>query len=284
LHVPKIIRGALVLGSWAGLASIAAAQPAGEAASAAGQPAAEAETGPAEPAEPPEDPTVIEARERFNRGVAFYDEGSFGAALAEFQRAYELTGNWNVLYNLGQVSQALDRPADALRYFEDYLAGGGAGIAPERVAEVQQAMGGLRREVAVLRVTVDVGGADILVDDAIVGTSPLAEPLYVAPGPHTVAARHPDHATVRREVMLASDTEEAVSLVLVEPTPTRPPPPPAPAGEEEWSIAEQWWFWTIIGTVVAGGAVTAGVLLAQPETVWTTGTAGTLDLRTIEHD
>ncbi len=88
-----------------------------------------------------------------------------------------------------------------------------------------------------------------------------------------VVARHPDHGSVRREVTLASETEETVALALI--APEGPGPGPGPAVEEDdESIASQWWFWTIIGAVVAGGAVTAGVLLAEPGTTWTEGTAG----------
>jgi hypothetical protein len=227
---------------------------------------------------PADDPAVVEAGERFDRGVAYYDRGDNGAALAEFLRAYELTGYWGMLYNLGQVSQALGRKADALTYFEDYLAGGGGELAAERRAEVEGQLAQLRSQLAQLRVTVDADGAEIRVDDEVVGTAPLAEPLYLEPGPHVVVARHPDHGSVREEVTLASDTEETVVLTLI--APVGPGPGPVtPIEEDGDSIASQWWFWTIIGAVVAGGAVTAGVLLAEPQTVWTDGTGGTFQLR-----
>jgi hypothetical protein len=226
--------------------------------------------------EPQPDPVQAEAAERFDRGVAYYAQGDFGAALAEFLRAYELTSHWAVLYNLGQVSQALHRNADATRYFEEYLAGGGAQIGAERRTEVEQKLGELRSVLAVLRVTVDADGSEILVDDEIVGSSPLADAIYVDPGPHVVVARHPGYGSVRREVTLASEEEEAVALVLI--TPTGPIGPTTPPEEEEYSIASQWWFWTILGAVVAGGAVTAGVLLAPSDTSWTDGSAGTLQL------
>jgi hypothetical protein len=182
-----------------------------------------------------------------------------------------------MLYNLGQVSQALERKADALTYFEDYLAGGGGEIAAERRAEVEGQLVQLRSQLAQLRVTVDADGAEIRVDDEVVGTAPLAEPLYLEPGPHVVVARHPDHGSVREEVTLASEMTETVALTLIAPTGLGPGTPPIE--EEEYSIASQWWFWTIIGAVVAGGAVTAGVLLAEPETMWTDGTGGTFQLR-----
>src|SRR5512145_1254691 len=46
---------------------------------------------------------VEEASQRFQRAVKLYRERSFDAALAEFNRAYELSPDYRVLYNLGQV-------------------------------------------------------------------------------------------------------------------------------------------------------------------------------------
>ncbi len=44
-------------------------------------------------------------------------------------------------------------------------------------------------------------------------------------------------------------------------------------GEGEGGIASKWWFWTILGVVVVGGAVTTAVLLTrddgQPDTTGT---------------
>ena len=259
-----VVRGILVLAVWLVPAGASVAQSAG------------AGTAPAA------DPVLQEAGERFDRGVAFYDEGDFGAALAEFLRAYELTEHWGVLYNLGQVSSALNRHAEALRYFESYLADGGGEIDASRRSEVEEKVGALRSRLATLMVTVDVDGAEILLDDEIVGTTPLAEPIYVSSGPHVVVARHPEHGSERRTVTLASETSETVAFALVQPAvdpPVGPVASPVVGQEEEWSIAEQWWFWTILGVAVAGGAATAGVLLAEPTTVFTSGTAGTVDLR-----
>jgi tetratricopeptide (TPR) repeat protein len=268
VNVLHLARGASALILVLVLTNAASAQIAGAEGVAAGAPVS--------------DEANQEAGERFDRGVTYFNEGDYGAALAEFLRAYELTGYWGVLYNLGQVSQGMGRKDDAMRYFQRYLAEGGAEIdaIEGRRAEVQANLDSLRGQLALLRIEVDVPGAEVLIDDEIVGTAPLADPVYLAPGPHVIVGRHPDHGSVRREVTLASDTEESVSLALAAPVGPGPGPGPGPAVEEEEGIASQWWFWTIIGEVVAGGAVTAGVLLAPSGTVWTDGLY--VDLRTLE--
>jgi len=43
-----------------------------------------------------------------------------------------------------------------------------------------------------------------------------------------------------------------------------PVPPAGGAVEQEGGVHTRWWFWTAIGAVVVGGAVTGAVLAAQP--------------------
>lgn len=267
--------GRIVFPGIVALAAIAPLAHAQEAVPPAEATAAEATAAVEGPGTPDEEATA-EAFERYERGIDYYSNNNPGAALAEFLRAYELTNEWLVLYNLGQVSQALDRTTDAAHYFERYLAEGGAEIDDERRAEVEATLATLRQALGRLRVEVDVADAEILVDDEVVGISPLEDALYFVPGPHTVLVRHTDHGSVRREVLLASEVEERIALTLVTP---EAPIPVDPGGggvepgieEDEGSIASEWWFWTIIGVVVAGGATTAGVLLAEPTTTYTEG-------------
>src|SRR5260370_8717793 len=54
-----------------------------------------------------------EARERFDRGVRLFEKGENAGALAEFKRAYELIPNPLVLFNMGLVYPAINRPIAA---------------------------------------------------------------------------------------------------------------------------------------------------------------------------
>jgi len=223
-----------------------------------------------------EDP-LAEAGRRFDQGVAYVNEGRFEAAMAEFLRAYDISGEWTVLYNLGQVSRSLGRNADAYDYFRRYLAAGGDDVEADRRSEVEQALVQLEPRVARLAVEVDLDGALVLVDGAERGVTPLSDPVVVDPGSHVVEIRDERLAggRERREVILAGGLTETVRVSA--PSPGLPPPvnPPPPSGTaEEGSVWTSWWLWTIVGAVVAGGAVTAGVLLWPEES--TTYTEGNL--------
>jgi hypothetical protein len=137
-------------------------------------------------AAPPSPAAKQEAAERFDRGIRFYDEGNPAAALAEFNRAFELTSDPKILYNMALIYADLRRSVDAVTALER-LGEGTAGLSPEQrqnAAELHRQHSGL-----VARVTVKTSvPAVIQVDGVEVGRTPLVRPFLVAPGTHLVGA------------------------------------------------------------------------------------------------
>src|SRR5439155_20376245 len=62
---------------------------------------------PGAPSSPPTAEAKAEAKQRFDKAIALFSEKDPKAALAEFRRAWELTGNLVVLYNIALVHDAL---------------------------------------------------------------------------------------------------------------------------------------------------------------------------------
>jgi hypothetical protein len=173
----------------------------------------------------PKSPKVDEGRTHFVRGVDLYREGDFRAALIEFQRAYELAPSFRILYNIGQANlELLDYPA-ALRAFERYLADGGAEVPQDKRAEVEGQVAKLQNRVARVRVESNVDGAEVTVDDLVVGTTPLAQEVLVGIGRHRIAVVHPKHGSAQRVVDVGGGDRPTVSIPL-DVTPLAPPPPP----------------------------------------------------------
>jgi hypothetical protein len=175
-----------------------------------------------------------EASQRFKSGVTFYKDKDFAAALVEFKRAYELLPNYNVLYNLGQTARELKDYAAAVKAFEQYLRDGGSKISVARHKEVAAAVEGLRRKVGTLHVVSPVDGAEIAVDDVLVGAAPL-EPVLANAGRRKVSARLTGYAPAQQVVEVAATEETTVRLDLVKldagppkvdpaAPPKRPPP------------------------------------------------------------
>lgn len=196
---------------------------------------------------------ATEASEHFQRGVEFSKDGDFEAALVEFKRAYELSPNYRVLYNLGQTSRELRDYAGALKSFQQYLKEGGNDVAKRD--KVEAWVEELKGKVAKVSVNVNVPGAEITVDDVSVGRSPLKEPVVVNAGKRKVSATLSGYTPMQRYVDLAGTDSKSVDIELAPIGSTsgggdkdkgggEPPPPPKKASPAPW-IA-------LAGTGVAG--------------------------------
>ena len=123
-----------------------------------------------------------EAENHFRRGLELYKDGDAGGALVEFKRAYDLAPNYRALYNIGETHFQLQHYAEALKALQAYLSGGGSQIPADRRASVENEVRQLQGRIGQVQVQVNVEGAQIFVDDELVGTSPLGQPAIVSVG------------------------------------------------------------------------------------------------------
>lgn len=127
------------------------------------------------------------ASTQFARGVELASKGDFERALRAFDEAYAASPNFAVLYNIGQTQVALGRPLEATATLSRYLREGQDAISPERRKQVEDQLGLLASFLIDLDVTANPG-ASIRVDGREVGRAPLAEPVRLTAGPHTMTA------------------------------------------------------------------------------------------------
>jgi len=226
----------------------------------------------AEPAAPAASASsTTEARERFQRGVALYREGSFDAALAEFRRAYEIAPNYRILYNLAQVQVERHDSVAALNLFGQYLQQGGNELDAERRAQVERDMQSLRSRVADLTVECNVAGVQLTIDGVESGTLPLAGPVQVNSGVRQVTLAKPGYQSVSRSLTIAGAQPLKLALTL-QPLDARVPAgaaagaaattaagEPKPA-EHSHGLSTPFWVSAISTGVFAGAAVTFGVV------------------------
>ena len=96
--------------------------------------------------EPPEDPIAAEAQARYQNGRALYQEGRYGEAVVELERALALDPDEPVLlYNLALVQEKLDHFDDAIGYLRRYLESGLQGEERERVESTIRRLEGARQ-------------------------------------------------------------------------------------------------------------------------------------------
>jgi hypothetical protein len=153
-----------------------------------------------------------EARQRYSRGLQFVKEGNYQAALIEMQRAYALSPSYKIQYNLGQIHGHLGDAAAAVTSYERYLSEGGADVPTPRAAEVAQEINRLRVRVGTVDLSVKGDGAEVLLDDIVIGRSPFKKKIFVNIGKHRFAASRLGSEQVTRIVAVAGEDSIAVEL------------------------------------------------------------------------
>jgi PEGA domain-containing protein len=158
-------------------------------------------------------PAVDEARAAFTRGAQLFLAGDSSAAAAEFARAYELSGDHRLLYNMAQVEVDRQHPAAALRLLALYLERGGAQIDARRRAEVAEERALLEGRAAALRVTTNVENATLSVDGAALETPP-DEVIWLDPGEHRVSVEGAGYAPERQSLTLQPGARRLIAMPL----------------------------------------------------------------------
>ena len=220
-----------------------------------------------EPSPPPQ-AKVDEAKGHYRRARELYDENNFRGALVEMQRAYDLSGSAALLFDLGQIQYQLQEYPGALTSFRKYLASNKGDIAPARIDEVQKDIERLKARIGSLRISSNRPGAQILVDDVVVGTTPLAEPVLVGSGRHKIVATADGQTTPPKLVDVAGAESIDVSLSLAESgaAPSVNPVSSLPAPAEKRGVgAAVWAPWIITGGLAAATAVTGAIALSKSQ-------------------
>jgi hypothetical protein len=228
-------------------------------------------------AEPPAAKAQEEGRTHFTRGVALFKDADFRAALIEFKKAYEIAPSFKVQYNIGQTCLELQDYSCALSAFQKYLAEGQKDVPAARRKEVEKEVTRLASLIAHVRVAVNKEGAEISVDDVVIGKSPLKEPLVVGAGRHKFSATLSPLLPATKVVDVASGDTLDVALELAEPNvvaptpvvvapppePSRPPATLTPAPERVEQPSRAPFYIGVVSTVAlaAGAGVLGGLSL-----------------------
>lgn len=222
------------------------------------------------PALAEDDATLTMARERFKEGVQYFDQELYDKARAAFVQAYALRKHPAVLLNLAQSELRSGHEADAATHFAQYLREHTEATEAERQG-AQAGLASAKAAVMEVPIEVDAIGAEVFLDQTLQGTTPLPQPLYLAPGRHTIVARK-DGREDSVDVEAVAGQSRSITLRPkrgFHPTEAAPPPKkpalaevePEPA-ETSASVDSQGFFSWFASSPVAwigGGLTVAGV-------------------------
>lgn len=204
---------------------------------------------------------VEKARAHFQQGVQFYNNGDYKLSLIEFRRSYELSQNYRILYNIGQVNQQLGNYTKALAALEQYLKDGGGELVDDRRDEVIATVAALHKRVAHIRLVTNIDAPEILIDGFPAHANSESGAITVDPGDHRVDVNKAGYQATGSIVTLAAGDNTELKLTL------RKVPPqnvmsahPAPAPSRDTTAL--WIGWSTTGAAAIGAAVT-GVLASM---------------------
>jgi hypothetical protein len=176
--------------------------------------------------DPHADPRAVEASKHFGHGVKLSDDGDWRAAVIEFERAYAIAPNFRVLFDIGQCRYQLHDYPGALAAFQKYMNEGGDAVPPDRRAQVDADIDLLKGRVATLRVVSATADAQVTLDDANIGTTPLSTPVAVSAGRHKLVLRKAGQTDAERSFDIAGEETLDIRLdfggppIATEPAPT----------------------------------------------------------------
>ncbi len=184
-----------------------------------------------------------EAKQHVEQGERLFQAGDYNAALAEFEKAYDLLeGHPNrvlVLYNVGMCHEKLFRYDLALKYYHRYL--DETGKDAEDRAAVEATLRALESLLGSLQISTNIK-AEVWIDDRMMGTAPGK--VFVPGGRHMMELRASGYESVKVEVQLTSRESQRLSYILDEIV--------------EYEGISPFYFWT--GTALTAAALGTGAV------------------------
>lgn len=153
----------------------AAAPPASASAAAATPPASQ-------PAKPLFESLSGMAKAEYEGGRILYGDKDYVSAISKFQRAYELSSDPRLLFNIAVCQKNLRKYSKMLATVRRYLEDGAAILSSDDKEQAQDIVKTVEAFVSELKLTVDEKDADVFIDDEKIGVTPLTGTIFVDVG------------------------------------------------------------------------------------------------------
>jgi hypothetical protein len=153
-----------------------------------------------------------QASTHFQRAIDAVEVQAYEQAIVEFEAAYALFPEPEVLYNIAQAHLSLRKPVPAARTLERYLKLSSSTISAERKARVLSQLRALDTVVSRLRVTVQPHSAKTYVSGEPIAAS--GEVLILSPGKHHIRAERAGFLPSETTIELEAGNSTVVSLEL----------------------------------------------------------------------
>ena len=146
-----------------------------------------------------------EAKALYDIGRASFRNGDAAAALANFQRAFERSGDPRLLWNMAACEASLKHWARAITLVDRYVGSGGSLLSDRDREQAIRFRTAAKRFVATIKLSTDPG-VTVTVDGENVGTTPLGGALYLDAGKRRITFTKPGFRGVVRVETVSGDS------------------------------------------------------------------------------
>lgn len=136
-----------------------------------------------------------------------YEDEEWDGARVQYWRAWTLSSNPRVLFNVGVCDKNQRRYARAVSVWRMQLDVGQGKLSAKDIKSIEEAIEAVSDYVTTLKVTTDVPGAKVFIDNEPVGESPLLAALQVDVGQHRVMVRKSGFRDYLGDVSVAKGQE-----------------------------------------------------------------------------
>jgi hypothetical protein len=154
------------------------------------------------------------AKEAYVSAEVLFKAGDYAGAVIKYESAYGLSKDPRLLFDMALAEKSLHAYARMKQLLEQYEREAGPSITQDDKAAVDRALAAIRNLVGSVSISVDVAGASVAVDGQLVGTTPLAGPLVLDLGKHTLAVQKPGFETATRALEITGGSAAPVTVAL----------------------------------------------------------------------
>jgi hypothetical protein len=155
-----------------------------------------------------------DALQAFERGVTLFEARNAEGAVTEFERAYNLSKDPRLLFNMAIAERDLKRYSRAVARLNQELKEGAETLSDDEKRTAQEVLDGLKQFTAPLTVTANESGATIIVDGQEMGLTPLAQPLTVDVGARQVTVKKPGFLDAVNSVNVSGGVAASIDVKL----------------------------------------------------------------------
>jgi hypothetical protein len=155
-----------------------------------------------------------DARRDYDAGKLLFEDGDYATALLKYQAAYDETHDVRLLWNVAVCQKDLRHYAKAAATLGRYLTEGGDLLSPSDRHDAQELARAIAPFTVPTTIRVSEPDAQIWVDEAPVGRSPLAGPVALDMGTRRVRVKKDGYRLFDREFPVGGSASTTIDVTL----------------------------------------------------------------------